>query len=133
MPEGSSGGVKEVTISSNEDFSFGHIYFSKPGVYCYTITRITNESKDIKEDGSVYHAKIAAFNDGTTVIVLQKEGMQEKPDKIIYKDTYTAKTGDKGKSAKTGDDVKLLLPFVALFGSALILIVLFTRKKRDED
>lgn len=130
MPEGSSGGVKEVTISSNEDFSFGHIYFSKPGIYSYTISRTTNESKDLKEDNSVYHVKIAAFNDGTTVIVMQKDGMKEKPDKIVYKDTYVSASN---KSAKTGDDAKLLLPCAALFGSALLLIVMFTRRKHDED
>lgn len=88
MPEGAKSGIKKVTISSNETFSFGDISYSQPGTYEYTLTREIAQTEDLKEDVSTYNIKIAIFSDYSATSIYEKDGGGGKTDKLVYNDTY---------------------------------------------
>lgn len=141
MPKGSKDGKKQVTISSNENFSFGNIHYDKQGVYEYEITRNTIKSKDIQEDDSKYTVRVAVFNDGKVVTVLEKSGIDGKPDKVVYSDKYVkhsdgsnGKDGNNGNdgSTRTGDDASLMLSGAILGASAMLMLLLLIRRRKKE-
>lgn len=126
MPEGSSNGVKEVTVSSNESFSFGEMHYTKPGIYTYTVSRNLTKSKNLKEDNAVYTCNVAVFTDGTVTVVFSEEGVDGKPDRIEYTDRYIAsKTKTK---VQTGDN-NLLFVYIGLFAIALSLMGLVYKRR----
>lgn len=129
MPDNSVEGTKEITVTSNNGFSFGEIDYEKQGRYDYTISRKTEKARNLTEDDSVYKALITVFNDGEATIVLQKKGAQGKPDKIVYADKYK---GDKkaGKGTQTGDDMNLMLGCLLLLAS-MSLIITFTARRKE--
>ena len=88
MPEGSSGGVKRVTINSNEEFSFGSIVYEKPGSYEYTVSREIVESDELIQEDATYKCKVEVIADMTAVVVFEKIGTEGKPNRIEYRDTY---------------------------------------------
>jgi len=135
MPEGSKDGKKQVTISSNENFSFGNIHYNRQGVYEYEITRNTIKSKDIQEDDSKYNVRVAVFNDGKVVTVLEKSGIDGKPDKVVYTDKYVKHSdGSNGNdgSTRTGDDARLMLSGAILGASAMLMLLLLIRRRKEE-
>jgi len=131
MPAGATDSEKKVTISSNENFSFGNIHFDRQGQYSYVVTRILTKSKNLKEDDSVYEVKVAVFNDGEVAMAIKKDGDSGKADKIIYKDTYVKNDSSGGKSSQTGDDFNQMAG-AAMFVSALLIIIAFSRRKKEE-
>jgi len=138
MPEGSENGVKRVTINSNEDFSFGDINYTEPGTYEYTVSRDIAKTANLIQDDSVYKCKVAVFSDGTTVVVFEQDGVEGKPDKIEYTDTYK-ETPQKEpskkniikritKSVQTGD-TSVLIYAGGIFAAAAILLLCISLKK----
>ena len=133
MPDGSSDGVKKVTIKPGETFSFGEIKYDKQGFYDYVISREPVNSKNITEDKSTYKIQVAVFNDGTAAVVFSKDG-NGKVDKLEYIDTYvpdktdtdTNKTNNTSTntveraSFKTGD----FIPYIV--GAILIILIVAT-------
>lgn len=128
MPNGSSNGVKKVTIKPGETFTFGEIKYNTQGLYDYVISREPVNSKNIKEDTSVYKIQVAVFSDGTTVVVMSKNDSDTKVDKLEYIDTYvpdetststTKSTTDVDRTGyKTGD----FIPYIV--GAILIILVI---------
>lgn len=114
----------KVTINSNEKFSFGEIEFQKQGTYVYSITRELTKSNELKEDDSVYTCTITVFADGSNVVVIEKDGVSGKPDKIIYSDEYIKKN----EKVKTGDNRALFI-YGGLFTAATL--ILLVRKRND--
>ena len=96
MPEGSADGKKTITIRDEGSFSFGEIYYERPEVYWYTITRDVTEKKGVVKDDSVYRAKVIALNDGHGYVLVYKDGGDEKHE-LIYKDRVAPATGDNSR------------------------------------
>lgn len=143
MPEGSNANEKKVVVPANKSFNFGEIKFDSPGVHEYIVKREVQKSKDIKQDNSVYHVKVAVFSDGTNAIVYQKEGKKAKSEEIKYKDTYSnydkatkntknennSTNEQQGTSKQTGDGFN-----IASLGilAVLFLILLVAKRKRND-
>ena len=123
MPDGAD----SVTINSNEEFAFDKLTFDKQGTYVYTISRKLTQSKDLEEDDSVYTCTITVFNDGTSVMVIKKDGVEGKPDKIVYTDKYVKKT-----QVKTGDNYDIFA-FGGIFLILITLIILIKRRNHEKD
>ena len=87
MPEGSNGSIKKVTVSSNEPFSFGDIDFTADGTYEYTVTRETEQSDRLEEDGSMYYASVI-ISEGVPTMIYRRSDEKAKTDRIIYIDDY---------------------------------------------
>ena len=128
MPEGSAEGVKETTVKYGEDFSFGRIYYERPGIYQYMVSRDTIQNDDVLKDESVYKVTVEIFSDGTDTVIYQREGAEGKPEGIHYIDKYQPPvpgSGTPGHSSpvKTGDTLHLN-KYILLFASALVILVL---------
>ena len=149
MPEGSSNGVKKISVGPNDSFSFGEISFDKEGIYDYTVSRELMKSKDITYDKSIYHIEVSVFSDGTVASVMTKDGSAGKVADIKYSDKYvndtssdkdrdTYKDKDKQKTEtttqrtgyKTGDFLPYVLGVVFLVLVIAAIIVYRKRKKQ---
>lgn len=146
MPTGSSAGVKEVTISSNESFSFGPISYSEPGNYSYTVSRNVSQSKNLVMDDAKYRCTVEVYADGTAVVVFEKQGTVGKPNTITYTDTYVATptpTPQKSNATpeqaaalirqqllQTGDELFRIVVPIFFVSSTVLLVVIALRKRR---
>lgn len=95
MPPESEGGKKTIKINKEGTYSFGEIYFDRPGVWWYTITRNVTQKKGVTKDESVFKAKVIALNDGHGYVLVYREGSDEKQE-LVYKDRVAPETGDTG-------------------------------------
>ena len=127
MPKGSNAGVKKVTISSNESFSFGEITYDAPGEYKYTVSRELADSKNLKQDDSVYKCTVEVTNDGLAVVIFEKIGTQGKPNSILYTDKYITPSS-KGGKVKTGDETDLLTLTVTVLSILFIVFAIYSDK-----
>ena len=93
MPPESEGGRKSIKISGEGIYSFGEIYYDRPEIWWYTITRDVTEKKGVTKDDSVYRAKVIALNDGHGYVLVYREGSDEKQE-LVYKDRVAPDTGD---------------------------------------
>lgn len=93
MPPESEGGRKSIKISGEGTYSFGEIYYDRPEIWWYTITRDVKEKKGVTKDDSVYRAKVIALNDGHGYVLVYREGSDEKQE-LVYKDRVAPDTGD---------------------------------------
>lgn len=93
MPPESEGGKKSIKISGEGTYSFGEIYYDRPEIWWYTITRDVTEKKGVTKDDSVYRAKVIALNDGHGYVLVYREGSDEKQE-LVYKDRVAPDTGD---------------------------------------
>ena len=93
MPADSSGGKKTIKISGEGSYSFGQIYYDRPEVWWYTITREVTQKKGVTKDDTVYKAKVIALNDGHGYVLVFREGSDEKQE-LIYEDRVAPDTGD---------------------------------------
>lgn len=93
MPPESEGGKKSIKISGEGTYSFGEIYYDRPEIWWYTITRDIKEKKGVTKDDSVYRAKVIALNDGHGYVLVYREGSDEKQE-LVYKDRVAPDTGD---------------------------------------
>ena len=141
MPAGSENGVKKVTIGSNETFNFGDMTFKKQGIFEYSVSREIIESETLEMDDSEYTCNIAVFADGTYVMVFAEKGVEGKPNKIEYKDTYHEptstpepeheSTGSKiRKRIQTGEDMKVVM--YACIGAAAAIAALALMRRKDD-
>ena len=91
MPAGSKNGVKEISVKVNSPFAFNAINFPEAGTYEYVLSRKVVPSDTLKQDSGVYNINVAVFRDGTAAMVIKKEGVEGKLDKIEYNDTHQEK------------------------------------------
>jgi hypothetical protein len=96
MPGGTEDGVKTINLTNEGTYSFGEIYYEKPGVHWYTIIRAVKEKKGVTKDDSIYKAKVIALNDGQGYVLVYKEGSDEKCE-LVYTDRVAPDTGDTGR------------------------------------
>lgn len=155
-------GVKtEITMTEAGDEAFGELVFTEEGKYVYTIRQTTEEEDGFDLDDSVYKVTIAVGpTDEEDLALLYmlvgKVGQSEKPEKICFRNDYAEDEASPGKTppsdkekqtggtekpkqkpvpkeTRTGDYVKLALPFIALAGAAAIMIwLIVTRRKREQ-
>ena len=136
MPEGTEDSYRTVTIRRDGDVDFGDIVFDYPGVYYYTVSRKSEKHERIKEDRSVFRVMIAAFNDGTSEMTVQKvgtsditdtEGYEGKEDEILFTDKYNA-------PPKTGDQfARIVVPLSAGMICLGLLMLMLNRRREETD
>lgn len=125
MPDGSVDGEKTITVRDEGSFSFGSIYYDRPEIWWYTITRQTTKKKGVNKDKAVYRVKVIALNDGQGYVLAYKEDSEDKAD-IIYRDRVAPATGD------TNTLVYPVILFAAA-SAALALIAVMRRLNRRAD
>ena len=122
MPEGTVDGVKSISITKEGTYSFGDIYYDKPEVYWYTVSRVLTEKKGVTKDGSVYRVEVIALNDGHGYVLVHMEGSDEK-----YELVYTDKV-----APETGDDNDLIIYMGMAVAAAAALTVFAAAKRREK-
>ena len=125
MPAGSDHLSRTITVRTGEETDFGEIRYTKADVYHYRITRVPGDNADLNRDDSVYEVTVAALNDGTAEITIQKEGVDGKLETVLYRDT--------GKSQAwpaTGDRRTVLPDVAAAAAAAGMLLILRERRKK---
>ena len=95
MPEDSVNGSKTLQIMDGTSDAFGTIKYTKPGVYCYTITQAPGENSRGQYDNTVYYVKVTASwedgNFGTTVAIhTDAEMTGAKKNAVEFVNNYTA-------------------------------------------
>ena len=134
MPEGSTEGVKTVTVRGAGDVEFGIFSFTKAGVYEYTVLE-----KNTGADGYIYDTTIYTIR----FTVTDQNGKLEMEQKILKNGdeteavsaavfTNTYQSGS--ETPKTGDDSNTVV-WIAAAGvslAALILIAIIGRRYRKK-
>ena len=74
-------------------FDFGKVTFTEPGRYTYKVKQTTNEAPEFTLDDTVFEIHVLIQpNDNDELYImttLGKEGTEEKPVEIAFKNTYT--------------------------------------------
>ncbi|MBR2792400.1 MAG: Cna B-type domain-containing protein [Erysipelotrichaceae bacterium] len=65
MPDGSTDGVKTVTIKAGEEYEFGNMYLTKPGTYEYKITEVDEGTPGYKYSDKEYKLVFTIGTEGT--------------------------------------------------------------------
>ena len=133
MPEGSDGNKKIIKTKDGEEKEFGDIIFRVPGQYIYEIREVNTGKKGYKYDPSVYKLVY------DLVEVQTEPGTYELEMTLhIYKngkevDISVFKFVNKHSGGPpTGDYTNIVLP-AAVFGAALIALILFLIKRRKDN
>lgn len=96
MPEGSSGTIKEITITGTGSTEFGTITFTKAGTYDYTISEKNTGAEGYTYDSTVYSIHyVVSETDGklsSEYTITGKDG--EKANAAVFTNTYR-KPGNK--------------------------------------
>lgn len=118
MPDHSSAGCKRVDVTDEKDINFGTITFHYPGTYYYEVSQ--------EDSDTSYRVMIAAFNDGTSEIVIWDEADGSKTDRAAFVNEYRS-------SPKTGDpNVTSMILYAAAGISSLICMLLMLLRRRKE-
>lgn len=106
MPEGTEAGICELQFQKSGKGEFGPIVYSRPNVYEYRVTKETADIDGMTKDESVYIVRIQITYDGKTVIVIQKDGEEEKYEAVRYADAVIGDVYDDPpvKKLVTGDE-----------------------------
>jgi pilin isopeptide linkage protein len=105
MPEGSEGGTCELRFEKSGRGEFGPIIYSRPDVYEYRVTKETADIDGMTKDESVYIVRVQVTYDGKSVMVIQKDGEEEKYEAVSYADAVIGDVYDDPpvKKIVTGD------------------------------
>ena len=96
MPPESEGGKKTITLKKEGTYSFGEIYYDRPEIWWYTVTRDVREKKGVKKDDTVYRVKVIALNDGHGYVLVYRDGSDKKQE-LVYRDKVAPATGDRSE------------------------------------
>ena len=122
MPADSTGGKKTVKIKGEGTYSFGEIYYDRPEVWWYTVTREVTEKKGVTKDDTVFRVKVIALNDGHGYVLAYREGSDEK-EELVYKDRVAPETGDV-------NDIAVYAAITAAAACALAMTVILKKKSK---
>lgn len=128
MPEGANGRTKSVTMKGSGLTSFGDITYDVPDVYQYTVTKTTENVKnlkDFKEDRAKFTVDVCVLSDGTAHMIIKKVGEDGKSE-LIYDDSFER------NAAKTGDEQNLFGYMSIFFAAMAALIVMLAIKERRD-
>ena len=125
MPGDATDGKKTITIRKEGSYSFGPIYYDRPEVWWYTISRELTEKKGVTKDDSVYRAKVIALNDGHGYVLVYLEGSDEKHE-LVYTDRVAPETGD-------STSLIFYSGLMAAAAAALAILAAFKLKNRKKE
>lgn len=131
MPDGARDGVFMMTIKGAGAETFPAIAYPKVGVYHYTIKQRPGSNRRASYDQTVYHLTVYVTREETDVKVtpvLTKEGRDEKPDAIVFTNTYPSYSVN---TPKTNDESNFPLYFGMAAASILVLVLLFLTRRRE--
>lgn len=160
MPLGSQNGIYRLVIREAGDYSLPEIEFSSIGIYTYSIYQEINDAEveDVLDD-KVYNLVVYITNkpDGSgleSMVMLYLLGQPEKQEQVVLDNVYEEEPepepevpevpkvpkeepkvgGVTTEVPQTGDETTIW-PYLGLFlgGSALLVLVGFTVKKKDRD
>ena len=146
LPPGAEGGTWTMSApSASGIFYLGEIGYSHPGAYRYILSREEKKTKNLDPDLSVYEILVIAREGEEPLIVLGKEGLDEKPEEIKYADKARPATKkipedpeevslDKGRNMRaplTGDP-GVTGWILTLIAAALLLFVILVALRRRE-
>lgn len=127
MPQGAEGRTKSVTMKGSGLISFGDITYDVPDVYQYTVTKTTENVKnlkDFKEDHAKFTVDVCVLSDGTAHMIIKKVGVDGKSE-LVYDDSFER------NAIKTGDEQNLFgyMNMFLLAIAALIVMLVFKERK----
>lgn len=143
MPRGAENGEYTLTVTGAGTKRFPTAYFTREGVYTYTVSQVRGTNQNCTYDDSVYTLVVTAektLQGGLEVSVALHQGENgEKVNTAAFENTYkstTAGTTTGGKTAsaangpKTGDESTPLLYALLTIGSLGVLGMLFLTRRR---
>ena len=140
MPEGAEGEMVCVCSCQGGQIDFGMISYERPGKYEYTISRGPDQKEGVDTDKSLYRVAVFVYPDGQTAVVMTKDGIEGKVDKLEYTDIRGSMEDDTSEEStkrtlepvKTGDDRELrafMIPFILASLSFILCIMIICRRK----
>lgn len=134
MPAGAKDGAYILTVKGAGTAEFSAITYPKLDVYHYTIKQRPGANKRATYDKTVYHLTVYVTNakDGGVEVtpVLTREGKDEKPDSIVFKNTYPVNRPD---TPKTNDESNFPMYLGLSAASIAVLVLLFLTRRREEN
>ena len=106
MPESAVDGVYKMTVTGAVTQNMAPITFSKVGIHHYTIHQEPGKKTKGNYDGAVYDMTIYVTNAETggleTTVVLHLDGVEAKPGKVEFTNSYRSSGGGGGGGGSTG-------------------------------
>lgn len=106
MPEGAADGVYKLATTGGGEYSLGPIVFGRVGIHHYTIHQEAGTHSRGTYDTKVYDMTISCTNkEGgglETTVVLHLDGVEAKPGKVEFSNSYRSSGGGGGGSSSSG-------------------------------
>ena len=94
--DGNENVVATGTNDKDGNISLGTVTYTKPGVYSYTVREKTGKNPGITYDQMTYQVVVYVTDNGDGTLSAEVEG----PEKVIFNNTYEAKSTDVSVTAK---------------------------------
>ena len=120
MPEDAEDGEKRIRIKREGTYSFGEIYYDRPEVWWYTVTRETTKKKGVTKDTSEFRVKVIALNDGHGYVLVYQDDEDEKTE-LVYVDSVAPATGD----------TNMVIYLGTAFAAAAVVLLFISLRKRE--
>ena len=131
MPAGSANGRKELRITGAGSGEFGPLYFTKPGVYTYTVTEVKGSVSGYTYDTAVYTVRfeVSAEDDKTLSLARTISRSGAAADAALFVNAYKTPPDDP-HLPQTG---LLWWPVPLLLAAGLSALLFgFSRRRRQE-
>ena len=120
MPEDAEDGEKRIRIKREGAYSFGEIYYDRPEVWWYTVTREATKKKGVTKDTSEFRVKVIALNDGHGYVLVYQDDEDEKTE-LVYVDSVAPATGD----------TNMVIYLGTAFAAAAVVLLFISLRKRE--
>jgi pilin isopeptide linkage protein len=131
MPEGSSEGVKTASLMGAGSVEFGTIAYTSAGTYSYTVTEEDTGNRSYSYDKSIYRMTVTVTQNETTLtadVQITRDGAAQ--ESMVFVNTYSRNI--LRRIVRTGDSSHVLA-YGVIAGAALMMLVVYIRKKKSEE
>lgn len=129
MPEGSTSGVRVVTLTGAGSVDFGNITYTQAGTYTYTVYEKAGSSSGYTYDATVYHMTVVVTETSgklsATRTITNASGAVQAG--LVFTNAYDTPDGP-----KTGDESKAYLWWILIALGLICLVAAFLPGKKNK-
>jgi pilin isopeptide linkage protein len=129
MPEGSTNGIRTVTVTGAGSEDFGNITYTQAGTYTYTVYEKAGSASGYTYDSTVYHMTVVVTESGgklsATRTITNAAGVTQTG--LVFTNAYDTPDGP-----KTGDESKAYLWWILIALGLICLVAAFLPGRKNK-
>lgn len=135
MPEGSSNGVKKITVTGSGSAKFGQWMYTAAGTYKYTVSETDTGISGYTYDKTLYTVTDVVKDDGGSLVMTRKIVKSDggETDSFTFTNTYSTSTGPKTGDFFNNTGFVLLVSISAVVIAACVGFLAITRRRKKKD